>query len=70
MIVRYYHRTARGHWYSTGPILEMVRVLWPWLLVALFVSAILGTLQGRLDSLVILLSMTAGAWASWAWKRR
>ena len=69
MSVRYYHRTS-ANGYSTGPFLELVRVAWPWLAVALFVSAVLGTLQGRFDSLVILLSMAAGAWASWAWKRR
>jgi|KBSSwiStaDraftv2_1062776.scaffolds.fasta_scaffold1488270_1 hypothetical protein len=70
MSVRFYTRSSPTRGYSTGPILELVRLAWPWLVVALFVSAIIGTFEGRLDSLVILLSMAGGAWASWAWKRR
>ena len=69
MSVRYYHRTS-GHGYSIGPFLELLRLAWPWLVVALFVSAVIGTLQGRTDSLIVGLAMAAGAWGSWAWKRR
>ena len=68
--MRFYHRTSANHAYSNGVIVECLRVAWPWLIVALFVSAVIGTLRGHTDSLIVGLAMAAGAWGSWAWKRR
>ncbi len=62
MSVRYYHKTSEHSGYSNGPIFELARIAWPWLVVLLFVSAVIGTLQGNAGSAFLAVAMGFGAW--------
>jgi hypothetical protein len=65
---RFYHRTSHNSGYSNGVFFETLRVLWPMFIILVFVGAIVGTLEGQIGSLFLVLAMGAGGY--WGWKTR
>jgi hypothetical protein len=59
--VRFYTRTSANRGYSNGPFFELLRLSAPWLVVLLFISAIVGAFQGQAGSLFLALAMGLGA---------
>ena len=68
MSVRFYTRTSPTRGYSTGPILELVRLAWPVFIIAVFVSSVLGVLEGDAGYLPLVVAMGLGGW--WGVKRQ
>jgi hypothetical protein len=68
MSLRYYRRTGPNTAVSNGPFIELVRSMWTIFIVLVFISSILGVLEGDMGYLPLALAMAAGGW--WGAKRR